>query len=192
VCLSECVYVCVLPFLFLFFLSFFLIKITEFTCKSIQKSYIYIYIDLSALFMRVGDKENHEPVLHWAMPLHMLVLASLLVIPDFITDCIHQYIYANDTNASATNANNDNNDNNDNSNNSNNSDNNDSKITANTSAMTSALLHTAGVVIVGVALSFGTHTHPFLLADNRHLSFYVWKRVLSAFRYRFVNMYILV
>jgi len=32
---------------------------------------------------------------------------------------------------------------------------------------------------IGIAFSFSSIVHPFLLADNRHLSFYIWRRILS-------------
>jgi alpha-1,2-glucosyltransferase len=35
------------------------------------------------------------------------------------------------------------------------------------------------LVVASVALHFGTFSHPFLLADNRHYTFYAWRRVLK-------------
>lgn len=37
----------------------------------------------------------------------------------------------------------------------------------------------AAVVAAGVVVRHGTLVHPFLLADNRHYVFYLWRRVLS-------------
>ena len=34
-------------------------------------------------------------------------------------------------------------------------------------------------VVCGFIMEFGVLSHPFLLADNRHYMFYIWKRVLS-------------
>lgn len=41
------------------------------------------------------------------------------------------------------------------------------------------------------AVHWGSVAHPFLLADNRHYAFYLWRRVLSPHRYALVPLYAL-
>lgn len=35
------------------------------------------------------------------------------------------------------------------------------------------------LIICGIVMEYGVLSHPFLLADNRHYMFYIWKRLLS-------------
>ena len=42
-------------------------------------------------------------------------------------------------------------------------------------AARSAPLLAAAALLLPVALARGTHCHPFLLADNRHVTFYAWR-----------------
>lgn len=56
-------------------------------------------------------------------------------------------------------------------------------------AMVSVVLLTMGVL----AVRYGTIVHPFLLADNRHYTFYVWRRIINArlwTRYALVPVYV--
>lgn len=56
-------------------------------------------------------------------------------------------------------------------------------------AILSLLLLTIGML----ATHYGTIVHPFLLADNRHYTFYVWRRIINArpwTRYALVPMYV--
>lgn len=46
--------------------------------------------------------------------------------------------------------------------------------------------HSFGLLIFSYSLYFGSQSHPFLLADNRHYTFYLWQRVLSHPIYRHV------
>ena len=44
-----------------------------------------------------------------------------------------------------------------------------------------------------LAVRYGTIAHPFLLADNRHYTFYVWRRIINArlwTRYALVPVYV--
>eukprot|EP00606_Chrysophyceae_sp_TOSAG23-5_P000959 GSChrysophyteH2.ASY1.ANO1.998.1 assembled CDS len=41
------------------------------------------------------------------------------------------------------------------------------------------LLHAAGVLLCSASLLNGSHPHPYLLADNRHYTFYLWNRFLA-------------
>jgi alpha-1,2-glucosyltransferase len=54
------------------------------------------------------------------------------------------------------------------------------------------LKHILGLLIFSFSLYFGIQSHPFLLADNRHYTFYLWKRVLSkpTYRYILLNKYL--
>ncbi len=44
-----------------------------------------------------------------------------------------------------------------------------------------AVYAAAGAAAMALAVRFCTIAHPFLLADNRHFTFYLWRRVLNAF-----------
>ncbi len=88
----------------------------------------------------LGDKENHEISLHFAMPLHMLFIASCILYPSDIFNEFKGIIH------------------------------NGSKI---------SLQSLIGFCIVLCMLYYGSYDHPFLLADNRHYMFYIWKRILS-------------
>jgi len=57
---------------------------------------------------------------------------------------------------------------------------------------TGAMLYTLAAIIV-LSIYKGTLVHPFLLADNRHYTFYLWRRVFNYtpwMRYAFVPAYI--
>lgn len=54
------------------------------------------------------------------------------------------------------------------------------------------VLATTVLVISALAVRYGTVVHPFLLADNRHYPFYVWRRLLNVrpwARYMWVPLY---
>jgi len=38
------------------------------------------------------------------------------------------------------------------------------------------MVHVAGMVITGIIVRYSTMDHPYLLADNRHYTFYIWQR----------------
>ena len=83
----------------------------------------------------VGDKENHRPALHLALPLHMAAAAAIVAsLPRlFSSPTVRRGL---------------------------------SSFSLPTAALASA------------ALIWGSFEHPFLLADNRHLTFYLWRRAL--------------
>jgi alpha-1,2-glucosyltransferase len=93
----------------------------------------------------VGDKANHKPVLHLAMPLHMLAVTAGVLLPVLIdraykTNLIGWLSLAN------------------------------------------TLYATWFVVVFGVVVYIMDRfclSHPFLLADNRHYTFYAWHRILQ-------------
>ena len=41
------------------------------------------------------------------------------------------------------------------------------------------LAHILGQVVIGLILAYGSKDHPFLLADNRHYTFYIWRWFLK-------------
>mmetsp|Transcript_27948 Transcript_27948/g.46954 ORF Transcript_27948/g.46954 Transcript_27948/m.46954 type:complete len:511 (-) Transcript_27948:144-1676(-) len=97
----------------------------------------------------LGDKEHHEPVFHLAMLVHMLCISSVLISPVIVD----QYV-----------------------------------IDANKSQF--LLKHWADHLVTGggivlcllvtyVALMYFSYDHPFLQADNRHYTFYIWRRLLT-------------
>lgn len=88
----------------------------------------------------LGDKENHEISIHFAMPLHMLFIASCILYPSDIFNEFKGIVH------------------------------NGFKIT---------LPSLIGFCIVLYMLYYGSYDHPFLLSDNRHYMFYIWKRILS-------------
>lgn len=46
-------------------------------------------------------------------------------------------------------------------------------------ALRNPLLNATGFMVVMCLIKFGRYAHPYLLADNRHLTFYLWRRVLD-------------
>jgi len=108
----------------------------------------------------VGDKVHHKPLFsHWAMPLHMLSIASLLLMPTTISD------WLDEEKSSAENRN--------------------TKkkkkrvnILEKISPFSFPLL-VCGLFLTILCLQWGSISHPFLLSDNRHYTFYIWKRFLD-------------
>ena len=90
----------------------------------------------------VGDKENHHPVLHFAMPLHLCAVAAAMMGTWGLLGIksIPLRIYA--------------------------------------PRWRDMGLHALCTVAISAALVFGSVEHPFLLSDNRHYTFYLWKRAL--------------
>jgi alpha-1,2-glucosyltransferase len=98
----------------------------------------------------VGDRANHGAVRHLAQPLYLALYATLALAPAFWTPAA---------------------------------------LGASRAALrrrakrapwaTLAALAGAAAAAAG-AVGFGTLVHPFLLADNRHYTFYLWRRVVGA------------
>mmetsp|Transcript_19534 Transcript_19534/g.18868 ORF Transcript_19534/g.18868 Transcript_19534/m.18868 type:complete len:540 (+) Transcript_19534:194-1813(+) len=107
----------------------------------------------------VGDKDHHQPVVHMSMPLHACGILTLLLLPIIIDD-----VYTRMNNKSKQ----------------------DLKIASNAirNREYQWLFHFLGLSMVTLILQFSCLSHPFLLADNRHYSFYIWARVLSKPIYR--------
>ena len=45
------------------------------------------------------------------------------------------------------------------------------------------LLMLSSLLLMVASIHVFTYAHPFLLADNRHYTFYLWRRVISRLRY---------
>lgn len=107
----------------------------------------------------VGDKEHHEPVFHIAMLLHMLFVTGLLVSPDLLFHSLKLLMTKTDTtrnkNKSSFNP------------------------IINFFFNFNAWLYLLGAFVITATLVYGVKSHPFLLADNRHFSFYIWKNILQ-------------
>lgn len=100
----------------------------------------------------LGDKEHHKPVIHLAMPLHMLTVASLVTtLPDVIQLLINSNLHE-----------------------------------IKNIIFKFHIYDMLGIVIVFIILICGMKDHPFLLSDNRHYMFYIWKRILSKSKFRFL------
>ena len=175
-------------------------------------AFIYFVVQLNDGSVVLGDKVNHTPVVHLAMPLHALAITSACL-------CLSSSDTMNATNSSSSSSsssdvaaapahvpytskqgptpNPEERDDED--------DEDDihgtwrrraSVVTAvnaeRTSQSTSAVadtarhstagaafLHLCGAAAITAALYYSSLAHPFLLSDNRHYTFYVWKRLLS-------------
>ena len=93
----------------------------------------------------VGDKENHKPVLHFAMPIHLLAISGLFT--------LNRLFLRNNKNSKII---------------VNNSNNKVNKVSNSLIKKIQFLLsHLIGVSIVTSCLYYGSLSHPFLLADNR-------------------------
>ena len=93
----------------------------------------------------VGDKENHHPVLHLAMPLHLCAVAAAMK---------GTWGLFGITNISSP------------------------KGVYTSPGWRDMCFHALLIAAVSAALVFGSFEHPFLLSDNRHYTFYLWKRAL--------------
>lgn len=100
----------------------------------------------------VGDKEHHKASFsHWAMPLHMLTIAALLFLPTYVCNWLWRYVEYNAK----------------------------KKPNFNFKLPCSLPVLVCGYIITLLCLQWGSVSHPFLLSDNRHYTFYVWRRLLS-------------
>ena len=97
----------------------------------------------------LGDKAHHTPVHHWAQPLYCLLYTTAWLAPAFWSP---------------------------------------PALAAAARSLGSALHSRPAATAVGLAASaaaaaaavrYGTLVHPFLLADNRHYVFYIWRRLVS-------------
>lgn len=106
----------------------------------------------------LGDKENHVSTLHWAMFFHPFALTAMVYGPLSAWDA---------WSSSATTAP-------------------PKSKKPEPSAWSWRMVGSLSVTTVGAgyALMRGVLSHPFLLADNRHYTFYLWKHVLSSERLR--------
>ncbi len=105
-------------------------------------AYFVVYMNEGSVVL--GDKANHAPVLHWAMPMHALALMSLMLL-----------LVSPPRGTTQT------------------------KPALGSLSAVRILAHTVGMAGVTAALYYSSLDHPFLLADNRHYTFYVWKRFLA-------------
>ena len=114
----------------------------------------------------VGDKEHHIPVRHLMQPLYCLVYCTVLLNPVY---WLPTRIYTNIASIFRSKR---------------------SKGWASPLSLVGAAMVGGGVV---AAVATGTLTHPFLLADNRHYTFYVWRRIVNRApwsRYALVPVYV--
>lgn len=90
----------------------------------------------------VGDREHHQPVLHWMQPLYCAL---------YCTVCLFPIIW------------------------------NDVTLWRDLKQLRGwKLILVMGMALLAVvAVQHGTVVHPFLLADNRHYTFYIWRKVIN-------------
>ncbi|KAK9831499.1 hypothetical protein WJX81_002842 [Elliptochloris bilobata] len=98
----------------------------------------------------VGDRAHHSPAAHWAQPLYLLLFAAAAFAPVHLHP--RRLLQAARAMKSAARAQ-----------------------PGRFTRMTAVAL-----VLVAYAIHLGTLAHPFLLADNRHYTFYIWKDVINA------------
>lgn len=111
----------------------------------------------------VGDRVNHSSAVHTAMPLHMFAIYVMVLSPVILAEiCTWFYIYVYDYLDAKVNVLN--------------------KFRQSKfhwGTLRVAMWDAVGLVCVTLAIWKGSRSHPFLLADNRHYTFYVWQRILS-------------
>ncbi|KAL4856318.1 Dol-P-Glc:Glc(2)Man(9)GlcNAc(2)-PP-Dol alpha-1 [Chlorella vulgaris] len=97
----------------------------------------------------VGDKAHHVPVRHLAQPLYFLLYCTAWLAPVFWSP---QALMAAAQEIAAT---------------------------ARRQPARSAATAAAAAAAASGAVARGTLAHPFLLADNRHYTFYIWRRLID-------------
>ncbi|PRW39235.1 Dol-P-Glc:Glc(2)Man(9) c(2)-PP-Dol alpha-1,2-glucosyltransferase [Chlorella sorokiniana] len=97
----------------------------------------------------LGDKVHHTPVHHWAQPLYCLLYITAWLAPAF---------WAPPALAAAARS--------------------LGRALRSRPASTAVCL-VAGAAAAAAAVHLGTLVHPFLLADNRHYVFYIWRRLVN-------------
>jgi len=119
----------------------------------------------------VGDKENHQPVQHFAMAAHAIVIYGMISTPYVIAEGISHHFNAKKKS---------------------------------TISVVGRMFSCGGrgnmilALILSLFLSLGflfySLSHPFLLSDNRHYTFYLWQRYLRHFQVRLLlcPMYFIV
>ena len=111
----------------------------------------------------VGDRAQHTPVRHWAQPLYCLLYCTAALAPVFWTPAA---LAAAARRAAAA---------------------------ARVRPAAAATALAGAAALAAAAVACGTLAHPYLLADNRHYTFYAWSRVLNAApwaRYALVPAYL--
>jgi alpha-1,2-glucosyltransferase len=111
----------------------------------------------------VGDRQHHAPVRHLAQPLYCLLYCTAWLAPVFWTPAALRDAAR--------------------------------RLAAAARRRPAAVAARGGgaVAVAAAAVSRGTLAHPFLLADNRHYTFYLYRRVLNRTpwaRYAFVPLYL--
>ncbi len=97
----------------------------------------------------LGDKAHHAPVHHWAQPLYCLLYITAWLAPAF---------WWPPALASAAGS---------------------LGLALRCRPAATAAVLVAGAAAAAAAVHFGTLVHPFLLADNRHCVFYIWRRIVN-------------
>lgn len=97
----------------------------------------------------VGDKENHIPVRHWMQPLYFALYCTTLLFPFFWNASAMRHCLSAIRRQYEKNPG------------------------------VSVLQGAISVTIMLWCVNYGTLIHPFLLADNRHYTFYIWRRVVN-------------
>jgi alpha-1,2-glucosyltransferase len=122
----------------------------------------------------VGDKDNHQITLHPAMPLHMLgnalltqycyihsnhynaVTCSVFISPLIASDFLNLFKSIKENKIKDI-----------------------LQFPSSMTMLRTIVFHGIGMLLVSLMLVYGSKSHPFLLADNRHYSFYIWRWFLS-------------
>lgn len=114
----------------------------------------------------LGDKEHHVAALHWAQACYLIAFAALFAWPTLLST------YARTSSPAKM-----------------------VKTVVKDMLSFRAICELAVLTIAALAaIKAGTLSHPFLLADNRHYAFYLWRKVInrtSASRYLLSILYAL-
>ena len=135
----------------------------------------------------LGDKENHIPTLHVAMVCHCIGVISLVIA---VIHLPHRLVVM--SRQTKTNNNNNNGDGNDGGGDDgdggggDNNKNNNVTTRQDTSTLDAftVAIHILIIICFIVGMVRYSYDHPFLLADNRHYSFYLWRYILQYWPYR--------
>ena len=107
----------------------------------------------------VGDRENHRPALHAAMPLHLAAVTTATLGPSALLAGWEAVAAALPSRGDAAS-------------------NSKPGWSSRLPTASAIAIHSLCTAAVSAALVLGSVEHPFLLADNRHYTFYLWRRLL--------------
>jgi alpha-1,2-glucosyltransferase len=107
----------------------------------------------------LGDQTNHIPTIHFALLAHTCTLSGLLLFPKWVFRSIYQWIFDDDDEDNGKKS--------------------ENYIDHKRVQQRYQWWSIVGGFACSLALVYGSRSHPFLIADNRHYMFYIWQRYLQ-------------